>query len=205
VDGIPFVLGGRDGWHRFESIQPPPQHGRVELRGLHDLLTVGALRKHVNYDDAIGMVQLDHGLQPDRLQLEFAGRSPMWKSKLRTPPKPCRRRPESKFNFSPENLHIAGGDYKDVRTFALQIRHIAASNYAIWSALTGDQFPKDFLGGNGPENLNDQSCNPEIPEGFFCPGPQSGFYVDAGEHAAAAGAQQIDPPAPGRLWRRTRL
>ena len=43
---------------------------------------------------------------------------------------------ESKFNFSPENLHMAGVDYSDVRTFALQIRHIAASNYAIWSGLT---------------------------------------------------------------------
>jgi hypothetical protein len=53
--------------------------------------------------------------------------------------------PEGKFNFSPENLHIAGGDYKGVRTFALQIRHVAASNYAIWSPLTGDEFPKDFL------------------------------------------------------------
>ena len=66
--------------------------------------------------------------------------------------------PESLFNFSPENLHIAGGDYKGVRTFALQIRHIAASNYAIWSALTGDQFPKDFLGGNGPENLTSKGA-----------------------------------------------
>jgi hypothetical protein len=61
--------------------------------------------------------------------------------------------PESKFNFSPENLQIAGADYKGVRTFALEVRHIAASNYALWSALTGEQFPKDFLGGNGPENL----------------------------------------------------
>lgn len=61
--------------------------------------------------------------------------------------------PESKFNFSPENLHIADSDYKGVRTFALQIRHIAASNYAIWSSVTGDQFPKDFYGGNGPETL----------------------------------------------------
>src|SRR5450432_4100961 len=51
----------------------PARHGRVKLRGLHDLLTVGALTNHVNYDDAIGMVQLDHGLQPDRLQLEFGG------------------------------------------------------------------------------------------------------------------------------------
>jgi hypothetical protein len=61
--------------------------------------------------------------------------------------------PESRFNFSPENLHIEGSDYKAVRTFALEIRHIAASNYAIWSAVTGDRFPKDFYGGNGPENL----------------------------------------------------
>jgi hypothetical protein len=66
--------------------------------------------------------------------------------------------PESKFNFSPEDLHIAGGEYKGVRTFALQIRHVAASNYAIWSALTGDQFPKDFLGGNGPENLTTKAA-----------------------------------------------
>jgi uncharacterized damage-inducible protein DinB len=66
--------------------------------------------------------------------------------------------PESKFNFSPENLHIAGGDYKGVRTFALQIRHVAASNYAIWSALTGDQFPKDYLGGNGPEELTTKAA-----------------------------------------------
>jgi DinB superfamily len=66
--------------------------------------------------------------------------------------------PENKFNFSPENLNIAGGDYKGVRTFALQIRHIAASNYAIWSSLTGDQFPKDFYGGNGPETITTKAA-----------------------------------------------
>lgn len=61
--------------------------------------------------------------------------------------------PEETFNFSPESLNISGGDYKGVRTFALEVKHIAASNYAIWSPLTGDKFPKDFMGGNGPENL----------------------------------------------------
>jgi dienelactone hydrolase len=65
--------------------------------------------------------------------------------------------PEEKFNFSPENLNIAGSDYKGVLTFALQVRHIAASNYAIWSPLTGDKFPTDFLGGNGPENLRSKA------------------------------------------------
>jgi len=61
--------------------------------------------------------------------------------------------PEDKFNFSPESLNIPGSNYKGVRTFALQVKHIAASNFAIWSPLTGDHFPKDYLGGNGPENL----------------------------------------------------
>ena len=61
--------------------------------------------------------------------------------------------PENRYNFSPENLHIPGDDYKGVRTFALQVRHVAASNFALWSPLTGDKFPQDFLGGNGPENL----------------------------------------------------
>jgi uncharacterized damage-inducible protein DinB len=61
--------------------------------------------------------------------------------------------PEDKFNFSPESLNIPGDDYKGVRTFALQVKHVAASNYFLWSALTGDKLPEDFKGGNGPEDL----------------------------------------------------
>jgi hypothetical protein len=61
--------------------------------------------------------------------------------------------PEDKFNFSPESLNIPGADYKGVRTFAQQVKHVGASNYALWSPLTGDKFPDDFMGGNGPENL----------------------------------------------------
>jgi hypothetical protein len=61
--------------------------------------------------------------------------------------------PEDKFNFSPESLNIPGDDYKGVRTFALQVKHVAASNYALWSPLTGDKIPDNFRGGNGPENL----------------------------------------------------
>ncbi len=61
--------------------------------------------------------------------------------------------PEDKYNFSPESLNIPGDDYKGVRSFAQQVKHIAASNYAIWAPLTGEMFPKDFMGGNGPENL----------------------------------------------------
>src|SRR5271155_1678210 len=61
--------------------------------------------------------------------------------------------PEDKFNFSPESLNIPGSDYKGVRTFAVQVKHVAASNYALWSPLTGDMFPEDFMGGNGPADV----------------------------------------------------
>jgi hypothetical protein len=61
--------------------------------------------------------------------------------------------PESKFDFSPESLNIPGAEYNGVRSFALQIRHVAASNYALWAPVTGDKIPDDYRGGNGPENL----------------------------------------------------
>jgi hypothetical protein len=65
--------------------------------------------------------------------------------------------PEDKFNFSPESLNIPGADYKGVRTFALQVKHVGASNYALWSPLTGDKFPENFIGGNGPGDLKSKA------------------------------------------------
>jgi hypothetical protein len=65
--------------------------------------------------------------------------------------------PESAFNFSPENLKIAGSDYNGVRTFALEVKHVAASNYALWSSVTGDKIPSDYRGGNGPAALTSKA------------------------------------------------
>jgi DinB family protein len=61
--------------------------------------------------------------------------------------------PEDKFNFSPDSLNIPGSDYKGVRTFAVQVKHIASSNYFIWSLLTGDKVPESIKDGNGPADL----------------------------------------------------
>ena len=65
--------------------------------------------------------------------------------------------PEGKFNFSPEGLNIPGSDFKGVRTFAVQLKHVAASNYFIWSPLTGDKLPEDLKDGNGPERLKSKA------------------------------------------------
>ena len=61
--------------------------------------------------------------------------------------------PEDKFNFSPESLNIPGSEYKGVRTFAVQVKHVASSNYFIWSPLTGDKVPESIKDGNGPSDL----------------------------------------------------
>ena len=65
--------------------------------------------------------------------------------------------PEDKFNFSPESLNIPGTDYKGVRTFAAQVKHIAASNYFLWTGLTGDKLPANLKDGNGPEDVKSKA------------------------------------------------
>lgn len=61
--------------------------------------------------------------------------------------------PDDKFNFSPESLNIKGSDYKGVRTFALEVRHVATANYFFWSSATGDKLPEGIKDGNGPADL----------------------------------------------------
>src|SRR5258707_12399183 len=65
--------------------------------------------------------------------------------------------PEDKFNFSPESLTIPGSEYKGVRTFAVQVKHVASSNYFIWSPLTGDKVPESIKDGNGPPDLKSKA------------------------------------------------
>jgi hypothetical protein len=61
--------------------------------------------------------------------------------------------PEEKFNFTPESLTIPGDDYKGVRSFAVQVKHIASSNYFIWSPITRDPVPAVIKDGNGPADM----------------------------------------------------
>jgi uncharacterized damage-inducible protein DinB len=61
--------------------------------------------------------------------------------------------PENKFDFSPEKLNLPGSDYKGVRTFGEQLKHIAASNYLIWSPITGEKPPDTVNEGKGPDNM----------------------------------------------------
>src|SRR5712675_1463140 len=61
--------------------------------------------------------------------------------------------PEDKFDFSPEKLNISGSDYKGVRTFGQQLKHVDASNYLIGSPITGEKAPDTVNDGKGPDNM----------------------------------------------------
>ena len=61
--------------------------------------------------------------------------------------------PEEKYGFSPESLKIPGSDYKGVRTFAVEVKHVAASNYFLWSPVAGEKIPDNIKDGNGPVEL----------------------------------------------------
>jgi hypothetical protein len=96
--------------------------------------------------------------------------------------------PEDKFGFAPEGLNLPGADYKGVRTFAQQVKHVAASNYAIWSPLTGDKIPEDFRGGNGPASVQSKADVTRFLQDSFALGHRA---------AATLTAQNFLQSAPG--------
>ena len=61
--------------------------------------------------------------------------------------------PDDEFNFTPESLNIKGAEYKGVRTFAFEVRHVATANYFYWCSVTGEKLPDGITGPKGPENL----------------------------------------------------
>ena len=65
--------------------------------------------------------------------------------------------PDDKFNFTPQNLKIAGSSFDGVRTFAEQVKHLATDNYAIWSPVTGDLIPSGIKNVNGPDELKSKA------------------------------------------------
>jgi hypothetical protein len=65
--------------------------------------------------------------------------------------------PEEKFNSSPENLKLPGAEFKGVRTFADQIKHVAADNFAIWAPMTGKPEPAFVHSPNGPSEMKSRA------------------------------------------------
>jgi hypothetical protein len=60
--------------------------------------------------------------------------------------------PEEKFGFAPSN-----GEFKGVRTFAEQIKHIAAVNYELGAAILSEKPPVDIGDESGPASVTSKA------------------------------------------------
>jgi uncharacterized damage-inducible protein DinB len=56
--------------------------------------------------------------------------------------------PEDKYNFAPTT-----GEFKGVRTFAEQVKHVATTNFSFWSSVLGEKPPVDVSNENGPASI----------------------------------------------------
>src|ERR1043166_2214250 len=92
--------------------------------------------------------------------------------------------PDDKFNFTPVSLNIPGSEYKTVKTFAEQVRHVAATNYLAWGAITGDKSPIPSTEDNGPPSLKTKADIIKYLKDSFALGHKAAQSITA-ESAAA--------------------
>ena len=60
--------------------------------------------------------------------------------------------PEDKYSFVPAN-----GEFKGVRTFAQQVKHVAAVNYMVGAAILEEKPPVELGGENGPDSIKSKA------------------------------------------------
>ena len=60
--------------------------------------------------------------------------------------------PEDKYSFAPTN-----GEFKGVRTFAQQLKHVAAVNYLLAAGILGEKPPIETGGEKGPDSIQSKA------------------------------------------------
>lgn len=70
--------------------------------------------------------------------------------------------PEDKYSFAP-----SAGDFKGVRTYGEQVKHVAAVNYIFGAAILGEKPPAEAGGENGPDSVKSKAQIMEYLKGSF--------------------------------------
>lgn len=98
--------------------------------------------------------------------------------------------PESKYSFAPDN-----GEFLGVRTFAEQVKHLAAANYQLAAAVLGEEPPAGTDHETAPDSVKTKAQIMDYLKGSF-----------AALHRAAAALNEsnMDDPIPSK-GNRTRL
>ena len=102
--------------------------------------------------------------------------------------------PEEKYSFAPSTTI---GEYKDVRTFAQQVKHLAANNYWMAALIMGATPTADMSGETGPDSVRTKAQIMAYLKGSF-----------AALHRAISTIDPANVVAPMRTpstWQKTRL
>jgi hypothetical protein len=70
--------------------------------------------------------------------------------------------PENRYSFAPTH-----GEFKNVRTFAEQLKHLAANNYRQAAVMLGEKPTRDQLNEQGPDSVRTKSEIVEYLKGSF--------------------------------------
>ncbi len=102
--------------------------------------------------------------------------------------------PEDRYSFSPAPT---SGEFKGVRTFAQQVKHLAANNYWMAALMLGDKPTPEMSDETGPDSVRTKAEIIEYLKGSF-----------AALHKAVATIDQatvVEPTKTPSAWQKTRL
>jgi hypothetical protein len=102
--------------------------------------------------------------------------------------------PESRYEFAPP---VAIGEYTGVRTFAQQLKHLAADNYWMATLIVGGKPTADMSGETGPDSVRTKSQIMQYLKGSFA----------SLHHAVATidGDNVVAPVPTPSSWQNSRL
>jgi hypothetical protein len=83
--------------------------------------------------------------------------------------------PEDKYSFAPTN-----GEFKGVRTFAQQVKHVAAINYMIAASILQEKPPVDVGSENGPDSVKSKADIMNFLKGSFAYAHKAVATIDDG-------------------------
>jgi hypothetical protein len=100
--------------------------------------------------------------------------------------------PEEKYFFAPTN-----GEFAGVRTFAEQVKHLAAANYQLGARILGERPPHGEHGENAPDNVKTKAEIVEYLKGSFAYLHKAAGSID--ENNAAVPVQLPGGPSGTRV------
>lgn len=101
--------------------------------------------------------------------------------------------PEDKYSFAPSD-----GEFHGVRTFAEQVKHLAASNYQLGARILGEQPPPGTKNETAPDSVKTKAEIMAYLEGSFVCLHRAAVLIND--------QNQVEPlPGTSGTWQRTRL